>query len=126
MVTKPSFDEVEAGYQGTPVSADNPDLDPQDADQLIDEAVSMYNNVFSDQILFTAEGLDEDNAVRYLARHKWAIALGDTVASESQGGGSVSYVVSSATARSLSKTHYGQELLEYLRSEPNIGVFRTR
>lgn len=123
MVTTPSRDDVETRYNGEPVT--NSDLTNTEADDLIDDAVDMFDNVFSDQILFTSEALDDTKAVIYLACHKWALALGDTVASESQGGANVTYVTSSATARSLTRTTYGQEFLEYLRDEPNISVFRT-
>lgn len=124
MVTTPTVDDVETVYDGNPV--DQGDLDNTEASELIDSAVSMFNNVFSDRILFTSEALDEDEAVKYLAAHKWAIALGDEIQSESQAGGNVSYNVPTSTARGLSRTKYGQEFLEYTRSEPNIGVFRTR
>lgn len=131
MVTRPSIEEVLAGYQGDPI--DSGDLDssgdfdsPDDAERLILEAVSMYDSVFSDQILYQSEGQDDDNAVRYLARHKWAIALGDTVESESQAGANASYSLPTSTARSLGRTEYGQELLEYFAETPNISTFRTR
>lgn len=124
MVTTPTVDEVEAGYQGNPVAVG--DLDSSDADQLIQEAVDMYDDVFSDQILFQAEGRDSANAVRYLARHKWAVALGDTVQSEGQAGGNASYNVPTSTERSLGRTEYGQEFLEYFRDVPNVSVKRTR
>ena len=114
MVATPSVDEVEAVYDGAPVETD--DLDLQDAQDLIDIAVSMHDNVFSDRIVFTSEALDGDESVKYLAAHKWAIALGDEIQSESQGGAS--------TARGLSRTKYGQEVLEYLRTEPNVSIFR--
>lgn len=124
MVTTPTENDVTLGYQGDPVG--DGDLSSSDASDLIDEAVSMFENVFSDRVLFTSESLDENNAVRYLARHKWALALGDTVDSEAQANANVTYSVPSSTARSLSRTEYGQEFLEYLRDEPNIGVVRTR
>jgi len=124
MVTTPSVGDVQTVYDGDPV--DQGDLGNTDASDLIDTAVSMFENVFSDKVLFTSEALDEDEAVKYLAAHKWAIALGDEIQSESQAGGSVSYNVPTSTARGLSRTKYGQEVLEYLRDTPNIGVFRTR
>jgi len=124
MVSTPTNDEVQTVYDGTPV--DQGDLGTTEASDLIDTAVSMFENVFSDKILFTSEALDEDEAVKYLAAHKWAIALGDEIQSESQAGGNVSYTVPTSTARGLSRTKYGQEVLEYLRDTPNIGVVRTR
>lgn len=124
MVSKPTPAEVTAGYDGDPLEAG--DLSDTDADQLIDEAVTMFDARFSDRILFQSETVDEAVAVRHLARHKWAIALGDTVQSESQAGASATYSVPSATARSLSRTTYGAEFLEYLEETPNVGVFRTR
>lgn len=125
MVSTPSREEVAAIYDGDPTSAGTGDLSNNDADALIAAAVSMHDNVYSKDVLFTSSALDDDEAVKYLAAHKWAITLGDEVGSESQAGASVTYHVSTATARSLSRTKYGSEYLEYLRSEPNIGVFRT-
>lgn len=130
MVTTPTRAEVATVYEGDPTSAGTSDLTDNDADALITAAVSMHDALFSDQLLFTSESVDEDEAVKYLAAHKWALTLGDEVSSESQAGANVTYHVSTATARSLSRTKYGAEYLEYLRSEgedgvPNIGVFRT-
>lgn len=122
MVTTPTVDEVEVVYDGTPV--DTGDLSSSDASDLIDIAVSMHEQVFSDTILYTSEALDPNEMVKYLAAHKWAISLGDSVTSESQGGVSATYNVPSSTARGLSRTKYGQEVLEYLRSEPNVSIFR--
>jgi hypothetical protein len=136
MVTTPTVDEVQRGYNGNPVdegdlSSDSntspPFSDPStEAEQQIVEAVDMFEAVFSDQLLFTAETLDEDNAIRLLCRHKWALTLGDTIQSEGQAGTSVTYNVSTRTERSLSRTSYGLEFLEYLRDEPNISVYRGR
>lgn len=123
MVTTPTRDEVETRYSGAPLR--NGDLTDQQADDLIDDAVAMADNVFSDRINYTNELRNENKAVIQLACHKWALALGDTVQSESQAGANASYVVSSGTARSLSRTNYGQEFLEYLESEPNVSIFRT-
>lgn len=124
MVATPGVDAVETVYDGNPV--DQGDLGNTEASNLIDTAVSMFEGIFSDQILYTSEALDGGEAVKYLAAHKWALALGDEIQSESQAGGSVSYTVPTSTARGLSRTTYGQEFLEYLRSEPNISVMRTR
>lgn len=124
MVETPTQAEVLAGYQGDPIATG--DLSSDDADTLIDEAQDMFDSLFGDKILYTGEVEDESNAVRLLARHKWAIALGDTVTSESQEGASANYNVPTSTERSLSRTVYGQEFLEYTRDTPNIGVFRTR
>lgn len=124
MVTEPTVAEVQAGFNGSPV--EDGELGTGDAKQLIDEAVTMFNSVFSDEILFTSEVQgDQDQAVRILARHKWALALGETT-SESQSGGSESYNIPQSTERSLRRTTYGLEFLEYLRGgEPNIGIFST-
>lgn len=125
MVTTPTRAEVATVYDGDPTSAGTGDLSDDDADDLITAAVSMHDTIFSDQILFTNEIGDENEAVKYLAAHKWAISLGDTISSESQAGGSVTYNAPTATERSLSRTQYGQEYLEYLKSEPNVSVMRT-
>lgn len=125
MVTTPTRAEVAVVYDGDPTTSGTSDLSNDDADALITSAVSMHDNVYSQNINFTATALDEAEAVKYLAAHKWAMALGDEVASESQAGANASYVVSSATARGLSRTKYGQEYLEYLRNEPNISIFTT-
>lgn len=124
MPTTPTVGEVEAGYDGEPV--DNGELSSSDASQLITEAENMFNSIFSDQILFTSEVQgDEDDALRLLARHKWALALGETT-SESQTGGSQSKNIPSSTERSLKRTTYGMEFLEYVRgNEPNISLFST-
>lgn len=129
MVTRPSVQEVEAVYNGQPV--DNGELDsssdftnPDDAERLILAAESMHDNLFSDSILFLGEVADEDEAVKYLAAHKWALALGQTQ-SEGQAGANVTYNVPQQTERSLRRTSYGLEYLEYLRSERNVSVFKT-
>jgi len=124
VVTTPSESEVLVGYEGNPV--DTGDITSADLSTLIDEAVSMFDNLFSDNVLFDNEVEDANTAVRYLARHKLAIALGDTVQSEAQSGGNVSYNVPSSAGRSLSRTTYGQEFLEYTRDTPNISVHKTR
>ncbi len=123
MVATPTVDEVEAGYKGQPV--ENGELSNADASALTDEAVSMFDAVFADQILFQSESRDAANAVKLLARHKWALRLGQTV-SEAQSGGSASYNIPASTERSLQNTTYGLEFLEYLGDVPNISVFRTR
>lgn len=125
MVSTPTRAEVATVYDGDPTDSGTGDLSNNDADALIDAAVSMHDNIYSRNVLFTATALDEDEAVKYLAAHKWAITFGDEVSSESQAGANATYHVSTATARSLSRTKYGSEYLEYLQSEPNIGVFRT-
>lgn len=124
MVSRPSDTEVLAGYQGDPLNTG--DISQDDFDDVVDEAVTMFDTVFSDNILFSGEVKDDSKAVRYLARHKLAIALGDTVQSESQSGGNATYSVPTSTERSLSRTEYGQEFLEYLRDTPNIAAFKTR
>lgn len=136
MVTTPTINEVERGYNGNPVQESSltsdsntspPFSNPStEAEQMIVEAVDMFEAVFTDQLLFTAESLNPDTAIRYLARHKWAITLGDTVQSEGQAGTTVNYNVPTSTERSLKRTEYGQEFLEYLRDEPNISVYRGR
>lgn len=125
MVATPSRSEVAEIYDGDPTSNGSGDLSDTQADALITAAVDMHDNVYSDRILFTSEALNGDQAVKYLAAHKWAIALGDTVTSEGQAGANVTYNVSTATDRALTRTKYGLEYLEYLRDEPNISVFRT-
>ena len=124
MVTTPDVDAVEAGYNGEPV--DQGELQTGDAEQLIDEAVRMFQSIFSDEILFTDEVQgDQDDAVVLLARHKWALALGETT-SESQTGGSQSFNIPASQERSLKRTTYGLEFLEYARGgEPNISLFST-
>ena len=122
MVSTPATDAVEAVYQGTPVT--NGELTSTQASDLIDSAVSMLNNLFSDSVMLTTEVRDPDQAVKYLAAHKWALALGE-VQSESQAGGNVTYNVPPGAPRSLKRTTYGQEFLEYLVDEANIGFFST-
>lgn len=123
MVTTPTYQQVEAFYNGQPVT--NGDISQNDAEALIDAAVSMLTNLYSDTMLHRLEIADEDEAVKYLACHRWAITLGDTVSSESHAGGSVTYNVPPAVARSLKRTEYGAEFLEYLSSEPNVSFFST-
>ena len=123
MVSTPSRDDVTTRYQGDPVGQG--ELTNTQADALISDAVDMVDNLFSDKMVFTSELKDEDKAVIYLACHKWALALNDTVQSESQGGGSVTYNVPPAVERSLRRTTYGLEFLEYLAGEPNIGFAST-
>jgi len=125
MVATPTRAEVATVYDGNPTSAGTGDLSDPDADALITAAVDMYNNVFSDNILFQGETLDGDQAVKYLAAHKWAIALGDEIQSEGQAGANATYNIPTSTERALSRTKYGQEFLEYVRGEPNISVFST-
>lgn len=126
MVATPTRAEVAVVYDGDPTSTGTGDLSDSDADDLITAAVEMYEQVYSDQLLFLPEGSNADQAVKWLAAHKWAIALGDTVDSESQGGANATYTSPTSTERSLGRTKYGQEFLEYFRDRPNIGVFRTR
>lgn len=138
MVETPTVAAVEAGYHGNPVDTDDltstgedppfgqyDDAELGEAELGIKEAVSMYDNVWSDQILFTSEVKDGQNAVKLLARHKWAIILGEAQ-SESQAGSNVTWNVPTELARSLGRTRYGQEFLEYAQTEPNVSVFRTR
>lgn len=123
MVATPTRDEVEAGYKGQPVA--NGEISNDDADALIDEAVSMFDAVFADRVLFQSESRDAANAVKVLARHKWDLRLGVTV-SESQSGASVNYNIPNSMERSLRNTPNGLEFLEYLEDVPNIAVFRTK
>ena len=124
MVTTPTYDEVTAVYEGgDPVATG--DLTQDQADQAIDEAVSMFEGLFEDLVLFESQTVDEDVAVRLLARHKLDLALGNTVESEGQAGNTVTYV-SKQNQRSLERTTPGQEFLEYLTETPNIGVVRSR
>jgi hypothetical protein len=124
MATTPTRDIVENGYDGKPVT--NGELSDTEADQLITEAEKLFDSVFSDQVLFTAEVQgNQDHALRVLSRHKWALALGETT-SESQSGGSQSHNIPQSTERSLRRTTYGLEFLEYVRGgEPNISIFST-
>lgn len=129
MVTRPSIGEVETVYNGHPV--DDGELDssgdfdsPDDAERLIESAVSMLENLYQDQLLFTSEIADEDEAVKYLSAHKWALALGQTQ-SESQAGANVTYNVPQQVARSLKRTEYGLEFLEYVHTERNVSIFKT-
>lgn len=126
MVTTPTRAEVATVYDGDPTSSGTGDLSNDDADALIDAAVSMHENVYARDVLFTSTALDGAEAVKYLAAHKWSLSLGDGVSAESQAGANVTYHVSTATARSLSRTKYGSEYLEYLsEGEPNISIFST-
>lgn len=125
MVSTPTRAEVAVVYNGDPTTNGSGDLSDSDADDLITAAVDMHDNIFSDNILFASEVLNGDQAVKYLAAHKWAIALGDEIQSEGQAGGNVTRVVPTTTERALSRTKYGQEYLEYVRGEPNISVFST-
>lgn len=138
MVDTPSVTAVELGYHGNPVQTgdlssegQDPPFDQYDetalgeAEMAIKEAVSQFNSVWSDQILYTSEVEDEYNAVKLLARHRWAIILGEAQ-SESQAGANVTWNVPSELARSLGRTRYGQEFLELAENEPNVSVFRTR
>ena len=130
MVTRPTIDEVQNGYHGNPVEtgdlASSGDFDnPDEAEQAILEAESMMNSVFGDKVLFTSEIEDEDNAIRLLSRHKWALILGEAN-SEGQAGSNVTWNLPSELSRSLGTTRYGMELLEYMADRPNIGVVRGR
>jgi len=114
---------VLAGYHGDPL--DTNDISQDDFDKAVDEAVSMAENVFGDRVLFTSELDDENNAVKLLCRHKLALALGDTIDSEGQAGSNVTYV-GTGNGRSLMRTEYGMEFLEYTRDQPNVAAFKTR
>ena len=122
MVATPTTDEVEAVYQGDPVM--NGELTSTQASDLIDSAVTMLDNLFSKSVMLTTEVKDETEAVKYLAAHKWALALGQAQ-SESQGGGNITYNVPPGAPRSLKRTTYGQEFLEYCVDERNVGFFST-
>lgn len=122
MVATPTENDVATVYDGDPVA--NDELSSTEASDLIDSAVSMFENIFTDQILFLGEVADEDEAVKYLAAHKWALALGQTQ-SESQAGANVTYNVPQPVERSLRRTKYGLEFLEYTYSERNVAVFKT-
>ena len=130
MVTRPTVTEVENGYHGNPVQTgdlgSSGDFDaPDEAEQAILEAVSMFDNIFSDNIQFSAEVRDQDNAVRLLARHRWALILGEAN-SEGQAGANVTWNLPTELSRSLGTTRYGMEFLEYGRDRPAVNVFRTR
>lgn len=137
MVDTPSVTAVELGYSGTPVETgdlssegQSPPFDQYDDGELgeaelaIKEAVSQFENIWSDQVLYTNEIEDEAGAVKLLARHRWALILGEAQ-SESQAGSNVTWNMPSELARSLGRTRYGQEFLEHAENEPNVGVFRT-
>ena len=136
----PTVAEVLRGYTGNPIASGDlsgdataappytidPTSTDNEAEALIVEAVNMFQENYSDRVLFQNETEDPTTAVRYLCRHKWALALGDTVQSEGQGGASVTYNVPTSTDTSLMRTEYGQEFAEYLTNIPNVGVVKGR
>lgn len=126
MVETPTVNEVEAQYGPTDIETDAPDGETSKAEQLIEAAERMAQDLYGDAILFTSE--QQGNAkdfVILLACHKWALREGEPQ-SESQAGGSVTYnTVTGEVQDSLSQTKWGREALGYLGDQPNISVFKT-
>lgn len=97
------------------------------ADSLVSIANRLADNVFAGKLstLAEVEG-DEKDFKTYLAAHLWAIREG-VPQSESQGGGSISYVTDPGNIEaSLSQTPYGQVARSMLRDGASISVVKTR
>jgi len=130
MVTRPTVDEVERGYHGNPVDtgdlASSGDFNaPDEAEQAILEAVSMFDAVLSDRVLLQNETADADMAIRLLCRHKWSLILGGAQ-SEGQGGANVTWTLPDGSEVQMAPSRYAKELQAYMAGQtPNVGVFRT-
>jgi len=130
MVTRPTVNEVQNGYHGNPVETgdlgSSGDFDnPDEAEQAILEAESRFSAIFTDNVLFTPEIKDEDNALRVLCRHHWAVILGEAE-SEGQAGSNVTWSLPNGEQLELAPTRYAKEFKSYGIDTPSVNVFRTR
>lgn len=92
---------------------------------LLDDAIAETDSIYTERVS-TLPTLDGDRTVfiKNLAAHKWELAEGGEVQSESSTGGSTNYQ-SSNPEDYLTLTRYGETAIRHLRDEQSIGVVRS-
>lgn len=96
-------------------------------DALLADAETEADTIFSGRVatLPEIEG-DRDVFVKNLAAHKWELATGGEIDSESSTGGSVTYKTNPGEVDEyLSLTKFGETAKAHLRSEQGIGFVTT-
>ena len=104
-----------------------PALDTQKKQELVDIAGRMRSDVFGGRVTRQAElEGNSDDFEKYLAAHLWQIAEGGEVQSESQTGGSVNFQhLQTNIETQLGETRYGRLCLMMLRNKASIGIVRS-